>query len=117
VPGTADLINREVAELRRDSRDARATMENHAGFTNVDPESGTLPLLVRGRLFDRSRPTLAVAINGRIAATTVPFEERSATWYSTMIPEASLRAGRNTVDLYLVGCDGAGAVLTRVALQ
>ena len=117
VPGTADLINREVAELRRDSRDARATMENHAGFTNVDPESGTLPLLVRGRLFDRSRPTLAVAINGRIAATTVPFEERSATWYSTMIPETSLRAGRNTVDLYLVGRDGAGAVLTRVALQ
>jgi hypothetical protein len=117
VPGTADLINREVAEFRSDPRDVRATMENHAGFTDVDPESETLPLLVRGRLFDRSRPTLAVAVNGRIAATTEPFEERSATWYSTMIPETSLRAGRNSVDLYLVGRDRAGVVLTPVALQ
>jgi hypothetical protein len=117
APGTADLINRDVAEFRSDPGDARATLENDAGFTTVDPESETLPLLVRGRLFDRSRPTLAIAINGRIAATTVPFEERSATWYSTMIPETSLRAGSNTVGLFLVGRDRAGVVLTPVMLQ
>jgi hypothetical protein len=117
VPGTADLIDREVSEFRSDARDVRATIENHTGFANVDPDSETLPLLVRGRLLDRSRAALAVAVNGRIVATTVPFEERGATWYSTMIPETSLRAGRNTVDLYLVGRDRAGIVLTPVALQ
>lgn len=117
VPGTEDLIDREVAEFGSDRRDVRATLENHTGFTNVDPQSETLPLLVRGRLFDRSRPTLAIAVNGRLVATTVPFEERSATWYSTMIPETSLRAGANTIGLYQIGRDRVGTVLTPVALH
>lgn len=117
VPGTAELIDKAVAEFRSDPRDVRATLESQAGFASVDPQSETLPLLVRGRLFDRSRPALAVAVNGRIAATTVPFEERSATWYSTMIPEASLRPGSNAVGVYLIGRDRAGIVLTPVTLQ
>jgi hypothetical protein len=117
VPGTADLIGMDVSGFRSNRRDVSATLENHAGFANVDPRAETLPLLVRGRLFERSKPTLAVAVNGRIVATTVPFEERSATWYSTMIPESALRAGRNEVALYLVERDRAGAVLTVVTLQ
>lgn len=117
VPGTADLIGREVSGFRAEARDVRATLENQAGFAEVDPRAETLPLLVRGRLFERSGPTLAVVVNGRIVATTMPFEERSATWYSTMVPESALRGGRNTVDLYLVARDRAGVVLTPVALQ
>ena len=117
VPGTADVIGREVIDFRIDSREVQGTLENQLGFANVDPQAETLPLLVRGRLLERSRPTLAIAVNGRLVATTVPFEERRATWYSTMIPEWALRAGRNEVGVYVVGRDGTAPVLTPVRLQ
>jgi hypothetical protein len=112
VPGTIDLLGRAVADLPQRPGTSRADIESRTGFDAVDLAADTLPLLVRGRLFDRSRPTLAVAVNGRIAATTVPFEERNATWFSTMIPDDSLKAGANDVRVYVI--EGSASAVTLV---
>jgi len=113
VPGTVDLLGRAVDDLPQRPGTSRADVERRATFDAVDPAADTLPLLVRGRLLDRSRRMLAVAVNGRIAATTMPYEERNATWFQTMIPQDSLRAGANDVRIYVIdGSPGAVTLLT-----
>ena len=113
APGTLHLLGQKVADFPQQAASLRADIENPAGFRSVDLDAQTLPLVVRGRFFSRSRPTLAIAVNGRIAATTVPFEERETSWYSTMIPEAALGAGANDVEVYVVEGRPGAEVLHR----
>jgi hypothetical protein len=113
APGTRDLLGRQVVDFSQQTGSVKAHIENLSGFQAVDLEAHTLPLIVRGRFFSRARPTLAIAVNGRIVATTVPFEEREASWYSTMIPESALGAGANDVQVYIVeGRPGAQVLQT-----
>jgi hypothetical protein len=50
-------------------------------------------------------------VNGRIAATTVVYQERAATVFATMIPEHSLRAGSNDVRTYVIERTGGTTTL------
>jgi hypothetical protein len=111
VPGTQALLGRSVDDLPRRPGTVRVDVEGRRAFEQVEAASDTLPLHVRGRVFDRAVRMLAVTLNGRLVATTVPFEERGATWFSTMIPETALRAGRNDLQVFVVEQDGAAATL------
>ena len=57
---------------------------------------------------------LAVAVNGRIAATTRSFEFDGETLVSALVPEEALRPGENSVRLYVVDGDGDESVLREV---
>lgn len=111
VPGTEALLGRPVEGLVRGDAAFRISLTNLPGLASVDPASETLPLLIRGQLSDPVRPTLAVAVNGRIAATTMPFEERGGTWFSTLVPEEVLEGGANDVQVYVLERSAGGVAL------
>ena len=73
-------------------------------FEDVDTSSDSLPLYLTGSI--GSDPSLsfrvAVAVNGRIAATTVSYPEDGTLAFSTMIPEEFLGPGRNLVETFVV---------------
>lgn len=76
---------------------------------DYDPDGGTVPALVRLRLDAAPDPGswAAVAVNGTVAglAPLAPDADRDTA--SVVIDPATLRAGANRVDVYLVGPDGA----------
>jgi hypothetical protein len=63
----------------------------------------------------RHERDLAVAVNGRIEAVGRSFHLRGekVESYSVMVPEDSLREGRNRIEVLQVSDDGATAVLAR----
>jgi Sulfatase len=76
----------------------------------VDPGSGFIPAHVAGAIED-GRPgggrTVAVAVNGRVAATGVTFtlEEADDEQYSVIVPERSFNEGANRIQVLLVDGD------------
>ena len=87
-----DLIGRRVGEGGRD--------------LEVDPASGFVPTHVAGTIADGRRGggrTVAVAVNGRVAATGLTFTLDGAEdeQYSVLVPEHALRRGHNRVEVLL----------------
>jgi hypothetical protein len=88
-----DLIGRRVGGGGRD--------------LEVDPASGFVPTHVSGTIRDGRRGggrTVAVAVNGRVAATGLTFtlEGADEEQYSVLVPEHALHRGRNRVAVRLV---------------
>jgi hypothetical protein len=85
----------------------------------VTPGAELLPTRVAGRL-GRGRPgvlrDLAVAVNGRIRAVGRSFRLRFRPYeyFSFVVPEDSLRPGRNSVEVFEVKPGGGLASLARV---
>jgi hypothetical protein len=113
VAGTGELIGRPVEAYSRREGTVRVRLAAPEEFLDVNLGSDTLPLHVRGRVYGRVTQPLAVVVNGNIAATTTPYQERGASVFATMIPEQSLRAGRNEIATFLV--DQVGGATTLVA--
>ncbi len=91
LPGTADLLGRDVAEFSRRAGTLRVALAAPEAF--VDPgDRETLPLYTRARVFGRVAKPFAVVVNGRIVATTRSYQERGSSVLSTMIPEGALAA-------------------------
>ena len=110
LPGTADLVGREVSEFSRRAGTLRVELAKPEAF--VDPgDLETLPLYTRARVFGRAANPFAVAVNGRIVATTRSYQERGATVLATMIPEDALRPGRNEVAVFLIDRTGGTTTL------
>jgi hypothetical protein len=80
--------------------------------------SGLAPCQVAGRIHGsgsgRERD-IAVAVNGRIEAVGRSFHLRGerVESYSVMVPEESMREGRNRIEVLEVPGDGAMALLAR----
>lgn len=83
---------------------------------SVLPFSRVLPIQVAGSIAG-GRPgstrNIAVAINGRIEATGRSFhlKERTAENFSVLVPETSLREGRNTTEVFEIAPGGRALVL------
>ena len=112
-----DLIGQEVGRVRSASG-TRATLSLAHSFTRVRRSSGVVPCQVAGRIHSsngRRVRAVAVAVNGRIAAVGRSFRLRGerVESYSVMVPEDSMREGRNTVEVLEVADDGALALLAR----
>jgi hypothetical protein len=112
-----ELIGQRVADVRAASG-VRATLSPARSFRRVRRSSGVVPCQIAGRIRG-SAPTaerdIAIAVNGRIAAVGRSFHLRGeqVESYSVMVPESSLREGRNTVEVLQVEADGDMAVLAR----
>ncbi|MGH3115414.1 MAG: sulfatase-like hydrolase/transferase, partial [Gaiellaceae bacterium] len=93
------------------SAGGETTFENF-GETDYDPESAFAPVRIYGRIRGASGPQdIAVAVNGRIAATARSFEFHGETLLSALAPEDAFRAGENSVRVYAVDGNGEEAVL------
>jgi hypothetical protein len=115
LPGTRDLIGRPLAAYTRRTGTLGVRIVEPERFGNVRLGSADLPLHVRGRVFGGSAGPLAVAVNGRIAATTMPFLERGTTVFATMIPERLLDEGANDVETFVV--ESSGGTIALVATR
>ena len=102
---SADLVGfpLSVDEFNRES-ETFAQIDNVVQFEDVDILSGTLPLAVRGSIEDSidKRVSVAIAVNGTIVATTQSHVEHDQWVFVSMIPEKSLRSGKNDVRAFIV---------------
>ena len=100
----ASLVGRSVSDLDLQVNTERAELENISAFDNVDVEADTLPLYVRGTITGRParRVSLAISINGVIAATTVSYLERGEWVFASMISEDALVSGANDVEVFVL---------------
>jgi len=77
-------------------------------YEDVDLAAEPLPAFVTGELEGvEPNSLLAIAVNGRVAATTRAFLYKGKDRFGAVVPAASLRNGRNEVDFYLVTPAGA----------
>ena len=112
----AFLVGRDLSTL--DVRAATRTvvrLARPAVFNDVDVEADTLPLHVRGRVTSESTEPvrLAVSVNGVIVATTMSYRENGTWVFASMIPEDSLMAGANEVEIFAVDELGEKPMLRR----
>ena len=102
------LVGRALSTLDLGARAETAVRYRRpAAFEDVDVEADTLPLYVRGVVSGPAEPvSLAVSVNGVIAATTLSYRESGDWVFGSMIPEDALIAGDNDIEVFVV--DGVG---------
>jgi hypothetical protein len=101
-----DLIGRPVSSLVVEpSENEGVELDGRELLNIVDRDTDLLPTWIQGHLTGdhEQREDLAVAVNGRIAATTWSFPGPGGeTFFSAMVPESALRNGRNHVAVLAV---------------
>jgi Sulfatase len=103
------LIGKSLAQLQVEpSQDAGVELDGQALFGFVDRRTDFLPVWVQGRLTGRhgQHEELAIAVDGRVVATTWSFEGVDGTGFDAMVPEQALRNGRNDVVVLRVRHEG-----------
>jgi hypothetical protein len=104
------LLGRAVTTLPRLPATARlGSVDRSDAYRRVDPRSGVVPALATGRLSPREPAglTLAIAVDGRIRATTRSYRQAGTTRFAAMLPERALTAGSHRVDVFAVGARDA----------
>lgn len=107
-----ELLSRPVRSFAVEQSEGARFVDAKA-YGRVDPRSPTVPSWVTGYLEGvPAGRDLAVAVNGRIAATTRSFQLATAkqTLFAAMVPESSFAAGRNIVELFEL--DGTAGKVT-----
>ncbi len=81
-----------------------------------DPDAELVPARIAGSLegVDAKVP-LAVALNGRIAATTYSYEGHRAVEFAAMVPPSLLQPGDNELTLLEIEVDGNAMTLRPIA--
>lgn len=106
------LLGRLTAQLRPAAAGkVRTQIANASDMRSVDPGSQVHATQVAGSLSGVKRGQsrdVAVAVNGRIEAVGSTFRLRGSSKesYALMVPEAALKPGRNTVELFEVTAKG-----------
>jgi hypothetical protein len=113
-----ELVGKLVSSLRTAGRaPVRGSLVGAREYANVRRRSLVVPAQVAGSLAGGKRGArrdLAVVVNGRVEAVARSFRLRGdrREHFAAMVPEDTLREGRNTVEVYEVG---RGKVLRLVA--
>ncbi len=105
VGGTASLLGVNAAEYADPRRsDVRVTVGRPNRFKEIDLTQESWPLYVRGTVEAGGlQPVrLAVAMNGRVAATTESYREGGEWVFATVLPEEYLRHGTNDLQVFLI---------------
>jgi hypothetical protein len=98
------LLGRPVDPVQRPPAGGpRATVDGARDYRAVDTRAPVLPLQVAGRVEGLPADTpLAVAVNGRVAATTRVYLGPKRLLYTALIPPGSLRDGPNAISVHEV---------------
>jgi hypothetical protein len=111
-----DLLGKQVSELQTRQALGRVRVYGAANYRAVRKRSKFIPTSISGKLLGPGqRRDVAVAVNGRIRAVGRSFYLGGRIWFSTLVPEWSLREGANEIRVYLVSGTGGGTVLERLA--
>ena len=111
----ASLVGLSLSTLEvRSGTDSLVRLASPLIFDDVDVESATLPLFVRGTLTDaiEQRVSLAIAVNGVVVATTQSYQEHGEWVFASMIPDEALVPGANDVQVFVVDDVGEKPRLT-----
>jgi Sulfatase len=110
----ADLVGRVATDLAT-LPGARFELDGGGLLADVDPRGPIVPAFLTGELSDvPADARLAVAIDGRIAATAVQWRDRDVTRFSALVPPSAYAPGANSVDLIAVRGSGADRRLARL---
>jgi hypothetical protein len=97
---------RSVPAPRGASADAdNIRLQSTSQFGAVRTKSLFVPALIEGDVEgDTAQPgrPLAIAVNGRIAATTKTYDNGRHVHFTSLVPEGAFRDGANSVDVYAV---------------
>jgi hypothetical protein len=85
----------------------RVAVDSDAKHVTVDNANGALPSFVSGPVEGLEPDTmLAVAVNGRVQATTRAYRDGGRAVFAALVPPSSLREGPNTVSVFEVLAGG-----------
>ena len=95
----------------------RGELDDLALLEDVDPGSGLIPALVRGRIVGELPPgsRVAVALNGTIQGIAPTYSDEGELRFGAMLPTRAFRRGRNEVDLFSVTGDAAHPTLAAIS--
>jgi hypothetical protein len=111
------LLGRAVSGLPRVAATDTGAVDRAPAYQRVDPATGVVPVLVTGRLAGREPAglTIALAVDGRIRATTRSYRQDGRTRFAALVPPGALPAGAHAVAVYAVGARDALRQVARAA--
>jgi hypothetical protein len=112
-----ELVGAPLSTLARDSRaPISASLDAPEQFRSVDPRARTIPVDVSGvvRGAPARRRAVAVALNGRIAATGWTIVDGGGEHFTVLLPPGRLRPDATVVEVYAVADGPGGLRLTRL---
>ena len=111
----AALVGRPLSSLDVRTGQVTAVHLEDPRFDDVDLDSETLPLYVRGAVTESigGPVSVAIAVNGVIVATTQSYQENDERVFASMIPEDALKEGVNDLQAFVVDDTGDTAALLR----
>jgi hypothetical protein len=103
-----ELIGRPVASLAAPTGSGRFEVDGAGLLADVDPDAGVVPALVTGSLIGvPAGGRIAVAVDGRVAASAVTFPDGGGERFSAVVPVEAFPSG--PARLELLELTGAGA--------
>jgi hypothetical protein len=120
----ADLVGRRVSDLQSGPAGGTAQVVGLDEYRHIDPDSGTVPAQVGGRLTRvapgvPARPPVVAAINGVVGGVSETFASpvgSSPTWFTAMVPDSLMHQGDNHLQLFLLDPAGGGQRLRPLTL-
>ena len=101
-----DLIGKEVDDAAPPPDSPAATVDGAGNYSDVKLDAAALPALVSGDISGLPKDApLAIAVNGRVEATTRVFDDGTGLQYVAFVPTPSLRAGANTITVQQIDGD------------
>ena len=97
------LLGQNAAPLACSTVGVRASLDHVKDFQDIRPSTGFVPVRLSGEvdgLTDVDRAKLALAVNGRVAATTWAYERSGHGRFVALVPEHAFKAGTNSVTVY-----------------
>ena len=109
---SAELHGRPVEPLAGEDAGGEATIVDGDAARDYDVDSEEIPARIAGDVdgVDPGQP-MAIALNGRVAATTYAYEGERGTEFAAMVPPALIEAGDNELAVFAIEGVGAGASL------
>jgi hypothetical protein len=118
VGADTSLYGADVAELAVVEGSGTVELNGRASLASVRRNSVVSASYLAGRVPGGSPPgqTLAVAVNGKIAAITQTYVDGGDVVFSAMVPEEVIRAGANDVEIFVVRMDSTAPTLERLRM-
>ena len=110
----SDLVGKPVSQLPvQPNQTTGFELKGRELLNVVDLHTDLVPTWIEGRLTGKhaGQKELAIAVNGRIGATTWTFRSGTDARFAAMVPEDLLHNGRNAVAVLLVGHGGGTRTL------
>jgi hypothetical protein len=101
-----DLIGKPLDDAASPSGSASAKLDAPDNYADVSLDADALPTLITGDISGLPKDApLAIAVNGRVEATTRVFDDGTGLQFVAFVPTPSLREGSNTITVLQIGAN------------